>query len=70
MLLQATWLQTLLLNGRSPETNAIVIPGYVLDKVTNGVTILEPQGPVPGIGPSVYGMGQARYTYQGHEVCG
>ena len=68
--LQATWLQALLLSGKSPETNHTVIPAAVVEKVTGGVTIAASRGPEPELSPYVYGMGQERYTYQGHEVCG
>ncbi|KAF8513980.1 beta-lactamase/transpeptidase-like protein [Gautieria morchelliformis] len=63
----ATWLQTLLLSGRSPYTNDTVIPPSVVERVTDRVAVLASRGPVPELSPSVYGMGQIRYTYQGHE---
>ena len=63
-------MQALLLLGRSPETNDTVIPPSIVEKVTDGVVVYAPRGPFPEISPGVYGMGQVRYSYQGHEVCG
>lgn len=33
------WLQTLFLNGRHPETNAQVMPEFVIQKAVSGVTV-------------------------------
>ncbi|TRM58482.1 beta-lactamase/transpeptidase-like protein [Schizophyllum amplum] len=63
----ATWLQALLLEGRNPRTNAIVIPAEVLRKVSSGITVQIPTAAYPELGPVVYGGGQRRGTYRGHE---
>ncbi|KAF8585051.1 beta-lactamase/transpeptidase-like protein [Ramaria rubella] len=64
----ATWLQVLLQSGISPFTNATVIPPEVIDKVAQGVSVLMSYSPAPELSPTIYGMGQARYTYQGREL--
>lgn len=66
--LQAVWLQTLLLNGRNPHTNATVIPDEVIQQVSQGITVISGRAPYPELSPQVYGAGQHGYSYQGHEV--
>ncbi|KAF8580651.1 beta-lactamase/transpeptidase-like protein [Ramaria rubella] len=64
----ATWLQVLLLSGKSPETNETVIPSEIIDKVALGVTLIAAKPFAPELSSLVYGMGQWRYTYQGHDL--
>ncbi|KAF9463776.1 beta-lactamase/transpeptidase-like protein [Collybia nuda] len=64
----ATWLQTLLLGGTKPGTNVSVIPVEAVEKVSTGFTVKTGQAPFPERSPSVYGGGQARGTYRGHEI--
>ncbi|KAG5643819.1 hypothetical protein DXG03_009596 [Asterophora parasitica] len=64
----ATWLQTLLLEGQKPGTNQSVIPPEVIEKVSSGITVFGPAAAFPELSPSVYGGGQLRSTYRGHEL--
>ncbi|TRM62338.1 beta-lactamase/transpeptidase-like protein [Schizophyllum amplum] len=63
----ALWLQALLLEGKNPSTNATVIPAEVIKKVSTGVTVKAPKAAYPELSPIVYGGGQSRGTYRGHE---
>ncbi|KAI5886361.1 beta-lactamase/transpeptidase-like protein [Schizophyllum commune H4-8] len=58
---------SLLLEGRNPRTNASVIPADVIRKVASGITVDTGAAPYPELGPVVYGGGQMRSTYRGHE---
>ncbi|KAF5371351.1 hypothetical protein D9615_009703 [Tricholomella constricta] len=62
------WLQTLLLEGQKPGTNQSVIPPEVIQKVSAGVSVVEPVASFPELSPSVYGGGLLRNAYRGHEV--
>ncbi|KAG7088848.1 hypothetical protein E1B28_012802 [Marasmius oreades] len=69
----ATWLKTLLLWGKHPETNQTVIPSTVLRRAASGITV-EDDG-ISGLpiaqsvlSPAVYGGGQGIGTYRGHVV--
>ncbi|KAF8586654.1 beta-lactamase/transpeptidase-like protein [Ramaria rubella] len=64
----ATWLQVLLLSGKSPATNETIIPSEIFDKIALGVTLIGAEPYAPEISSLVYGMGQWRYTYQGHDI--
>ncbi|KAF9463772.1 beta-lactamase/transpeptidase-like protein [Collybia nuda] len=64
----ATWLQTLLLKGVKPGTNTSVIPAEAIGQVATGITIMSGTAPFPELSPVVYGGGQSRNTYQGHEL--
>ncbi|KAF9463773.1 beta-lactamase/transpeptidase-like protein [Collybia nuda] len=64
----ATWLQTLLLKGVKPGTNTSVIPADAINKVATGITVVSGTAPFPDLSPIVYGGGQTRNTYQGHEL--
>ncbi|KAF8063357.1 beta-lactamase/transpeptidase-like protein [Lyophyllum atratum] len=58
----------LLLGGYKPGTNQSVIPPEVIEKVSTGVSVAFPIAGLPELSPVVYGGGQARSTYRGHEV--
>ncbi|KAJ7607677.1 beta-lactamase/transpeptidase-like protein [Roridomyces roridus] len=64
----ATWLRTLLNEGRHPETNTTVIPSHIIRRVAAGVTVSEPVASAPELSPIVYGGGQRRGTYRGFEL--
>ncbi|KAF8884173.1 beta-lactamase/transpeptidase-like protein [Infundibulicybe gibba] len=59
------WMQTLLLNGVDAATNAFIIPPDVIQVTSTGITV-----DVPELSPVVYGGGQERSTYRGHEIVG
>ncbi|GLB40046.1 putative beta-lactamase [Lyophyllum shimeji] len=64
----ATWLQTLLLNGIKPGTEDVIISRDILEKVSGGITVADPEAAFPELSPTVYGGGQARSSYRGHEI--
>ncbi|RDB29989.1 Gigasin-6 [Hypsizygus marmoreus] len=64
----AIWLQTLLLDGTKPGTNQSVIPAAALQRVSAGITVEVAAARFPELSPVVYGGGQARSTYRGHEI--
>ncbi|KAH8827681.1 beta-lactamase/transpeptidase-like protein [Flagelloscypha sp. PMI_526] len=62
----ATWLQTLLLNGKHPKTGVQVIPANVVEKAATGLAVALPKGRYPELSPTVYGGGQQMSSYRGH----
>ncbi|KAF9005373.1 beta-lactamase/transpeptidase-like protein [Hymenopellis radicata] len=64
----ATWVSMLLNQGRHPTSNESVIPAHVVDHVAQGLTVSAGKASYPELSPKVYGCGQWRYTYQGHEI--
>ncbi|PFH47486.1 hypothetical protein AMATHDRAFT_67688 [Amanita thiersii Skay4041] len=62
------WVSMLLNTGRHPETNETVVPEHVVEHVGTGVTVLPGRTSYPEFSPTVYGCGQARYSYRGHEI--
>ncbi|KAF9463777.1 beta-lactamase/transpeptidase-like protein [Collybia nuda] len=66
----ATWLQTLLLGGVKPGTNQSVIPPGAIEKAAEGIMVYFGTGAAifPELSPTVYGGGQIRGTYRGHEL--
>ncbi|KAJ7240881.1 beta-lactamase/transpeptidase-like protein [Mycena rebaudengoi] len=64
---QAIWLQMLLREGKN-QLNKTVIPSEVIREVTTGVSVLQPVAEYPELSPVVYGGGQMRGTYRGHEL--
>ncbi|GLB41349.1 putative beta-lactamase [Lyophyllum shimeji] len=64
----ATWLKMLLSNGVHPDTNATIIPADVMDKAATGVSVQTGKADFPELSPLVYGGGQARGTYRGHDL--
>ncbi|KAJ7178172.1 beta-lactamase/transpeptidase-like protein [Mycena filopes] len=63
----ATWLQTLLEEGRHPVSGETIIPEQVIRRVSSGITVAAPVAPFPEGSPVVYGGGQFRGTYRGFE---
>ncbi|KAF5365311.1 hypothetical protein D9758_005454 [Tetrapyrgos nigripes] len=63
----AKWLQVLLLEGKNPDTGEQVIPAQVIQRLAAGITVSVPQAAYPELSPIVYGGGQSRGTYRGHE---
>ncbi|KAJ3851196.1 beta-lactamase/transpeptidase-like protein [Lentinula lateritia] len=63
----ATWLQVLLLQGKNPVTNEQVIPSSIIEKVATGVTLMTGTPLFPENAPVVYGGGQMRSSYRGHN---
>lgn len=67
--LQATWLKVLLLQGRSPSSNASVIPSSIISTAAKPYAI--PHAPFTDwseydlISPKTYGLAQEMYTYRG-----
>jgi hypothetical protein len=64
---QATWLQTLILSGRSATTNDTVIPSEVIQRVAQGQTVPTGVSVWPESSVITYGMAQRRGSYRGHE---
>ncbi|KAJ7624764.1 beta-lactamase/transpeptidase-like protein [Roridomyces roridus] len=65
---QSRWPAMLLNNGRHPETNETVIPENVVEHTTLGRVVLLPKAEFPETSPKVYGCGQSRFSYRGHEI--
>ncbi|KAF8884172.1 beta-lactamase/transpeptidase-like protein [Infundibulicybe gibba] len=66
--IQAKWLQTLLLDGTNPTNNVSVIPPQVIEMVSTGITVESGTALFPELSPVVYGGGQERSTYRGHQL--
>ncbi|KAK1232774.1 hypothetical protein PQX77_004099 [Marasmius sp. AFHP31] len=64
----ATWLQVLLLEGKDPRTGEEVIPEDAIRKIASGITVQTAAPSFPELSPVVYGGGQARSTYRGHNL--
>ncbi|KAF8067004.1 beta-lactamase/transpeptidase-like protein [Lyophyllum atratum] len=64
----ATWLKALLLNGAHPDTNQVVIPSDVVEKAATGISVWSGAAQFPELSPVVYGGGQGRSTYRGHDL--
>ncbi|KAF8995769.1 beta-lactamase/transpeptidase-like protein [Cyathus striatus] len=65
----AVWMSMLMNKGRHPyESNRTIVPEIVIDHVARGFTVPLGVSPYPEISPKVYGSGQFRYTYQGHDI--
>ncbi|KAJ7510678.1 beta-lactamase/transpeptidase-like protein, partial [Mycena galericulata] len=64
----SVWVAMLLNNGRHPETNATVIPADVVEHVALGVSVSLKKAEYPETSPKVYGCGQNRFSYRGHEI--
>lgn len=62
------WLKTLLLEGRNPDTDEVVIPVAAVQQAAYGVAIDIPTAGWPDTSVEVYGGGQSQYAYQGHNV--
>ncbi|KAJ7092895.1 beta-lactamase/transpeptidase-like protein [Mycena belliarum] len=64
----STWVAMLLNNGRHPYTNETVVPEDVVEHVAFGVSVARGKAAFPELSPTVYGCGQDRYSYRGHEI--
>ncbi|KAJ7461119.1 beta-lactamase/transpeptidase-like protein [Mycena latifolia] len=64
----STWVAMLLNKGRHPYTNETVIPEDVVEHVALGVSVAAGKAAYPELSPVVYGCGQDRYSYRGHEI--
>ncbi|KAJ7916461.1 beta-lactamase/transpeptidase-like protein [Mycena leptocephala] len=62
------WVAMLLNKGRHPTTNETVVPEDVVEHVALGVSVNRGKADYPELGPKVYGCGQRRYSYRGHEI--
>ncbi|KAK7058457.1 hypothetical protein VNI00_002091 [Paramarasmius palmivorus] len=63
----ARWLQVLLLEGQHPETHEQIIPKEVIRKVASGITVMPTEPKYPEISDTIYGGGQMRRAYRGHN---
>ncbi|KAJ7686800.1 beta-lactamase/transpeptidase-like protein [Mycena rosella] len=64
-----TWLKMLISNGVNPATNETLIPPSVLEAVTSGITVWPFDADTyPELSPSVYGGGQYKSDYRGHDL--
>ncbi|KAJ9096125.1 hypothetical protein QFC20_006500 [Naganishia adeliensis] len=66
----STWLQVLLLRGRSPHTNETIIPESVIEMTStpHSIPVENPLFDFPELGKITYGLGQQMNTYRGHRV--
>ncbi|KAJ7510721.1 beta-lactamase/transpeptidase-like protein [Mycena galericulata] len=64
----STWVAMLLNKGRHPITNETVIPEDVVEHVAVGVSVAKGKAAYPELSPVVYGCGQMRFSYRGHEI--
>ncbi|KAJ7130378.1 beta-lactamase/transpeptidase-like protein [Mycena epipterygia] len=64
----SVWVAMLLNNGRHPTTNATVIPADVVEHVALGASVSLKKAEYPETSPKVYGCGQNRFSYRGHEI--
>ncbi|KAJ7238309.1 beta-lactamase/transpeptidase-like protein, partial [Mycena haematopus] len=62
------WVAMLLNKGRHPTTNETVVPEDVVDHVALGVSVARGKAAYPELSPVVYGCGQDRSSYRGHEL--
>ncbi|CAK5267136.1 unnamed protein product [Mycena citricolor] len=62
-----SWVAMLLNDGRHPITNETVVPADVVEHVATGVTVANGKASYPELSPKVYGCGQERASYRGHE---
>ncbi|KAF9555829.1 beta-lactamase/transpeptidase-like protein [Agrocybe pediades] len=64
----ATWVSMLLNKGRHPYTNETIVPEEVIEHVAHGRSVSHGEPEFPELSPKVYGGGQWRYSYQGHDL--
>ncbi|KAJ6623649.1 beta-lactamase/transpeptidase-like protein [Mycena sp. CBHHK59/15] len=64
----SAWVAMLLNKGRHPVTNETVIPEDVVEHVALGESVSLKKAEYPETSPKVYGCGQNRFSYQGHEI--
>lgn len=65
---QATWLKTLLLEGRHPVTNASIIPSDVIQAAATSYTVAGWSQQTKDFSTLTYGMGQMLHSYRGHAM--
>ncbi|KAF7296905.1 F-box domain-containing protein [Mycena indigotica] len=64
----SVWVATLLNQGRHPFTNRTVIPAEIVEHVALGASVSLEKAEFPETSPKVYGCGQNRFSYRGHEI--
>ncbi|KAJ7681368.1 beta-lactamase/transpeptidase-like protein [Mycena rosella] len=64
----SVWVAMLLNDGRHPTTNATVVPADVVEHVALGASVSLNKAEYPETSPKVYGCGQNRFSYRGHEI--
>ncbi|KAJ7061143.1 beta-lactamase/transpeptidase-like protein [Mycena amicta] len=64
----STWVAMLLNEGRHPFTNTTVIPADIIEHVALGASVSLQKAEYPETSPKVYGCGQNRFSYRGHEI--
>ncbi|KAJ7061146.1 beta-lactamase/transpeptidase-like protein, partial [Mycena amicta] len=64
----STWVAMLLNEGRHPFTNTTVIPPDIIEHVALGASVSLQKAEYPETSPKVYGCGQNRFSYRGHEI--
>ncbi|KAF5360710.1 hypothetical protein D9756_004739 [Leucocoprinus leucothites] len=62
------WLAMLLANGKHPFENRTVIPPGVIEYTATGTSTFGKLAKFPELSVAVYGAGQIRYSYRGHEI--
>ncbi|KAJ7581533.1 beta-lactamase/transpeptidase-like protein [Mycena floridula] len=62
------WVSMLINNGSHPDKNETIVSNDVIQHVATGLTVSQGRARYPELSPKVYGCGQWRYTYQGHEI--
>ncbi|KAJ7781713.1 beta-lactamase/transpeptidase-like protein [Mycena maculata] len=66
----ATWLQFLLLKGRHPSHGVSVVPESVIRKASTGLAVAADDMGFPEFSTTLYGGGQIKTSYKGHEMIG
>ncbi|KAJ6471352.1 beta-lactamase/transpeptidase-like protein [Mycena sanguinolenta] len=64
----SVWVAMLLNGGRHPTTNVTVIPDDVVEHVALGASVSLKKAEFPESSAKVYGCGQNRFSYRGHEI--
>ncbi|CAA7271165.1 unnamed protein product [Cyclocybe aegerita] len=64
----AVWVSMLLNKGRHPYTNKVIVSEEIIDYVAAGRTVTHPAPDFPEVSVRVYGAGQWRFSYQGHDL--
>ncbi|KAJ8515597.1 hypothetical protein ONZ45_g6995 [Pleurotus djamor] len=66
----ARWLQTLLLKGRHPESNQVIIPEAAVQAVSTGYTVNtdQPYASLPLVLPATYGGGSIIRNWRGSVI--
>ncbi|KAG6908807.1 hypothetical protein DXG01_003254 [Tephrocybe rancida] len=64
----ATWMQTLLLDGRHPKTNQTIIPSDVIQRALTAVIPQSYRPEFPEVSLISYGSAQTQITYRNHLI--